>query len=230
MTTDRPANPWQRFRRKVRDEGPLYAALLMLNHVVPQSLLDVGVWVVSSADLSTFIDAEDPDDDVRWQGSVDAGGLTIPDRKQPDFENLLECGKLAAVIERDGGIVAWDLFATERFIQKKWLWFAFGDRDIYSSWSFVEPEYRGQGLAVQLALFAYREFARRGYLRDYSVTGALNRSALKTSVKVRHWPIGRIAYGRCCGFTVIRFGRRIRAGFWSADKPLVIDFRDFLET
>jgi len=165
MTTDRPANPWQRFRRKVRDHGPLHTALLMLNHVVPRSLLDVKVWVVSSADLSTFIDAEDPDDDVRWQGSVDAGGLTIPDRKQPDFENLLECGKLAAVIERDGGIVAWDLFATERFIQKKWLWFAFGDRDIYSSWSFVAPDYRGQGLAVQLALFAYREFARRGYLR-----------------------------------------------------------------
>ena len=64
-------------------------------------------------------------------------------------------------------------------------------------------------------------------LCDYSLTDALNRSALRSSAKVRHWPIGRITYGRCCGFTVIRIGRRVHAGFWSADNPLVINFSAF---
>ena len=199
----------------------------IFDRTVPRSLFDARIWVVSSADFSTFVDAEVPDVGTRWADEADDDGPVPPDREQASIEDKLARGEIAAVIERDGRVVARDYFTAGSFMQKEWLRFAFRDREIYSSWSFVEPEYRGQGLAVQLAHFAYREFARQGYLRDFSVTDALNRSALRSSAKMRHWPIGRIAYARCCGFTVTRIGGRVHAGFWSAKNPLVIDFSVF---
>jgi len=222
-----PPSPWQRFRRKLRDDGPLHTALVILNSLVPRPLLDVRVWIVSSADFSAFVDAEVPDVGVHWNIEADDDSPAAPVGEHAAIEDKLARGELAAVIERDGRVVAWDTFATGVFVKEDWLWFAFLDNEIYSSWSFVEPDYRGRGLAVGLALYAYRELARRGYLRDYSVTDALNRSALSSSAKVRHLPIGRIAYVRCCGLAVIRINRQVRAGYWSANNPLVIDFNVF---
>jgi len=226
MATHRPS-PWQRIRRKFRAEGPLHTALVALNSILPRSMLDVRVWVVSSTDLSTFLDAEIPDDNVHWAGMASDDNPAPLGGEHAAIEDRLARGKLTVVIERDGRVVGWEMFAARVFVKEDWLRFTVRDREIYSIRIFVEPEYRGQGLAVRLASFAYRELARHGYLRDYGVTDALNRSSLRAHAKVRHLPVGWIAYGRCCGFTVIKIGRRVRVGFWLADNPLVIDFGTF---
>jgi len=217
--TSRPPSRWQRLRRKLRDEGPRHTALLILNGLVPRPLIDVRVWVVASTDLSDFIDAEIPDVGVHWNHGADGDDAAVEER--------LAQGKLAAVIERGDRVVAWEIFAAGDFVKENWLRFTFRDKDVYGIAMFVKPEYRGQGLAVGLASFAYRELARLGYLRDYGVTDALNLSSLRTSAKARHWPVGRIVYVRCGGFTVIGIDGRFRAGFWSARNPLVIDFSAF---
>jgi len=174
---------------------------------------------VSSADFTAVVDDGPPDAGVRWDIEAKAGGSVVADE--------LARGALTAVIKCDGRPVGWDTFSTGVIAKEDWLWFVLRDREIYGSRSFVEPEYRGQGLAVRLARFVHRDFARHGYRRDYSVIDALNRSALAVAAKVRHLPIGRISYVRCGGFTVIRIGRRFRAGNWSADNPLVIRFSTF---
>jgi len=186
---------------------------------VPRPLIDVRVWVVSSADFTAVVEDGPPDAGVRWDIEAKAGGSVIADE--------LARGALTAVIECNGRPVGWDSFATGVITKEDWLRFVLRDREIYGSRSFVEPEYRGRGLAVRLARFVHREFARHGYLRDYSVIDVLNRNALAVAARVRHLPIGRIGYVRCYGFTVIRIGRRVRAGFWSAKNPLVIDFGVF---
>jgi len=224
---NRQPSPWQRFRSKVRDEGPLHAALVALNSLVPRSLLDIRVWVVASTELSGFADAEFPDVGVCWAVVTKDGGFDALDEATVSIEDSLARGELASVIERDGRVVGFETFAAGVFVKEDWLRFALRDDEVYGIRIFVVPEYRGQDLAVWIASFAYREFARMGYRRDYGVTDVLNRRSLRAHAKARHWPVGRIAYGRCCGFTVIRIGRRVRAGFWSADNPLVIDFSTF---
>jgi GNAT superfamily N-acetyltransferase len=205
----------------------LHTALVVLNTIVPRPLLDVRVWVVARTDLSAFVDAEVPDVGVYWVGTADVDGLALQDAEQAGIEDQLARGKVATVIERDGRIVGWETFTSEDFAKEDWLWIAVRDREIYEIRMFVEPEYRGQGLAVWLNRFAYREFARQGYLLSYGVTDALNRRSLRAAAKVCHRPVGRIVYGRCFGFAVIRIGRRLRAGSWTADSPLVIDFSAF---
>jgi len=227
MTANRQPNLWRRFRRKVRDEGPRYTALLILNEIMPRSLVDAKFWVVLSIDLSTFADAEVPDVGIRWADVVDDHGSAPPGGEYAAIENMLARGELAAVIERDGRVVARHLYTAKSFIQKEWLQFVFRDREIYGTLCFVEPEFRGQGFANQLNIFAFNEFAGLRYLRSYCIIDALNRSSLRASVKVRYRRIGRITFVRCCGFTVIRIGRRVRAGFWSAENPLVVEFSEF---
>jgi GNAT superfamily N-acetyltransferase len=219
MKPSRRHGVWRRFRRKVRNEGLAHTTLVILNSIVPRPLIGLRVWVVSSADFSAVIDGEGPDCGVRWNVGTDGDDAAIADK--------LARGELTATIERDGRLVGWDMFATGAIVKEDWLWFICRDREVYGSRSFVEPDYRGQGLAVRLAQFAHRELARHGYHRDYSVIDALNRNALAVAAKVRHLPIGQIAYLRCGRLTIIRIGRRVRAGFWSATNPLVIDFSVF---
>jgi len=223
----RPPSPWRRFHRKLREIGFRDTALLILRRLVRRSPLDIRVWVVARADLSAFVDAEDPDVDVHWAGVADDDGPVPLGGGHAAIEDKLARGELTAVIERDGRAVGWEVFATGVFVKEDWLWFSFRDREIYGIRMFVEPKYRGQGLAVCLSRFAYREFARRGYISDYGVTDTRNKSSLRTAAKVRRLPIGRIAYVHCGGFAVIRINRQVRAGYWSADNPLVIDFSVF---
>ena len=222
MTAHRRPKLWPRLRRKFRDQGPLYAAQRIFDGIVPRRLFELRRWVVSSADLSTFADAEVPDAGARWANEANGDASPAPDGEYGDLEDCLARGEPLAVVERDGKAVAWHSFATQNFILNDWLWLVFRDREVYSMWSFVEPEHRGQGLAGRLTHFAYRDFARLKYLRAYSVIDVLNRSALRASSKMCHRRIGRITYLRCCGFTIIRIGGRFRAGLWSTDNPLLL--------
>lgn len=210
--------------------GPIYAAQRALRLAVPRWLVDANVWVITAADLRDFLDADAPEGSARWAGEADLEALAAFGMTRDEISAWLARGDRVAVMEAEDdsgrGIVAWNWYATEYFDQRPWLRLTLGERETMGTLAVVAPAYRGKGLANRVSAFAFRDFARQGYLRDYGLFDALNRNSLKAFAKMGHQPIGRIAYVRCLGLTVLKVNNRARAGVWSAANSLRLPLRD----
>ena len=174
-------------------------------------------------DLSPLEDRERNFEEVRWATEEDAEALAAFGSNPRELYGRLHRHARAGIVERRGGVVAWNWCESGSHNQYDWLHFLLGEEDVWSFDGWVAPEFRGKGLFPKVKGFMAAEYAQAGYTRMYSWIDTLNHNQQRANAKIGGRPVGRIISFRILGLSVVRLGSSIRIGFWNDRKRLQID-------
>lgn len=202
------------FLRKTREVGPLYATQLVLARLIPTFVFSLNKLLVVSADLRPLQGYRTSDPEFRWAGPEDIDKVAATGEPVASVRKLFEEGARLAVVERGGKIVSYFWIQDSVVDLDDWLRIELSPADAWNIYAWVAPELRGQGMHARIRDFAYAGFVRTGCTRSLSIIDALNRNSIRAAAKVGALPIGHIRFIRVLGFTLARFDRSIRVGWW----------------
>lgn len=212
--------------RKSREVGPLYATQLVLDRLIPTFVFSMNTLVVVAADLRPLAGYRTSDPELRWAGPEDIEKMATTGTPVASVRKQFEESARLAVIERGGGIVAYFWCQAGVVDYYDWLRFRLSPTDAWNTYAWVAPELRGQGMHARIRDFAYAGYVRDGCTRSLSLIDALNRNSIRAAAKVRALPVGYIRYVRILGFTLVRFDRSVRVGWWGLGRRLVLPMGD----
>lgn len=215
-------SPWLTLRRKTGEVGLLYAAHLLFQELVPRLLFGINILVMIEGDLSKRGPSSNPDPGIRWATLEDLGSLSAPNNVLRALRIGLESGQRAAILERGGELIGYNLYATDACDLDNWMLFRLSPKDVWTSFVWVARGHRGHGIHASLSDFAVAELIRVGYTRYLAIIEALNRNSLNATWKVGDREIGRIFFVRVLGFTFLRAPGLTRVGWWSPVHQLEI--------
>ena len=218
---------WRRAWRKIREVGPLYTAHLAANRFIPEALFQVRALMITERDPRHRPSVLDHDPGFRWITLEDFNSIAALRRLPRPLWAELEAGNRALILERDDDVISYFLYPSDSHHQASWVRFEFLPTDIWTIYTWVAPEYRGQGIHAHVRNFAASELEQAGYTRELSTIDALNRNSLRAHTKLGGWFIGRIFFLRILGLTLVRVGRSVRIGWWGPNRPFVVDIKRF---
>lgn len=217
---------WRRLASKIREVGPLYALLLLVERLVPHTLLDIRVVYLCELDLGNAASPHCRDPGIR---------LAPPD----EFERLMNRHDvLRGMRDKAGpGVRLWILgngpqidgfmwLDSEVIHTSVWVRLGLSERDIAGVYVWVSPEGRGTGLGPRLNRHVSHEYATAGYARIVSTVDSLNRNSLRADEKVGYRRIGKIRFLRVLGLCGVSCHGMTRLGFWTSRRPLTLSFQE----
>lgn len=213
--------------RRLREIGPLYAAQKLQHRLVPAALLDLNVLVLSDSPLPDPADYTPPDPGLRWATIADVDALSATGFPPRAARERLERGMRAAILEREGRIVAYSWLELDSYDQDDWLRFIIPSDAGWHYQVWVAPELRGQGLFSTVRSFAAAGCAAGGRRRFMASIEILNRNSIRATRKIGGKWIGHVVYIRFLGFAAVWTNRRFRVGRWTPRSRLELHLDTF---
>ena len=169
----------------------------------PEAARDGGFEMIAMADLATS------------PAFTESG---IPPAERP-YDAATRCW-----IASDGGrLTAWHCLAPETAPIEDWLLMRIeAGGAIWTLGTWVDPDRRGQRLAVEIRHHAAAWARDQGYSKVFGWIRASNRNNLRSARRNGFEPVGRLFVARLGGFGLVRHGRRLRIGRWTMAHPLIL--------
>jgi len=212
-----------------RHAGLLRTMQRVLQRSVPSWLFDINSQIAIEVD---FADHQMPTVSEkwphRWAGKGDLEILTQSGMPADDVRDFWAQGARAALCAQNGMLVTYTWYLPSGSTVFGWLRVVF-DRRMYSTSTFVAPEFRGHGVHSQTRYFAFPELIALGYSGIVALIEQLNRSSLRTGKDEPRRYIGRLSYARFLGLTVCRVNRKWGVGYWNRSHPRELSFDMFDE-
>lgn len=209
---------WRRRWRTFRRVGLLHAARIAITRVVPPRLLSVGTTYVVEARLCKAPDPRPPDPDMRWATPEDIGLFEREGIPAEKIQKRFDLGSRIAICERGGRLIGYFAYELDLKQEHDWLRLRLGRDMIWTSFAWVAPEHRNEGMHARIRYFAVSDFSQKGYTRSLATIDALNVPSLRSMLKNANI-IDFIFFIRFFDLTLIRTSRATRVGWWSARRP-----------
>ena len=212
----------RQLRSKRREVGFGYTVKLVWLWLVPRSLFGFDHYHIYGLDLRGWTGCDGDFGEVRWARLDDFEGFLRTGMGPDQTKELSEESYRAAVIEREGRIVAYNWCHTGTDTPWPWMRLSLGPGDVWSFRGWTAPELRGQGLFPRVKGFMARSYTDQGFTRMVSMIEALNRNQQKANAHLGGRPIGRLFTLRILRLTLVRFNGTLRVGWWSATHPFIL--------
>ncbi len=219
---------WRKVRRKSHESGPLYAAQLSLQHVIPSHLFDVPTFFLCELDLRNFAHVRERDPEIRAATHEDIDlHATVGGPSPAELHAGFERGVRVWLLEREGQLIAFMRLSPNDCERQDWGLFKASPKDIWGIDMRVLPEYRGQGIGPRMNRHVASECARLGYSRIVSCVSSLNRNSLRADQKVGYKRICHFFVFRFLGCTLVYSRGFLRLGRWNARRRLELQVELF---
>ncbi len=162
--------------------------------------------------------------EVRWAQPDDSERLLRIGVGVHLAKNLHDESCRAAIIEREGRIVAYNWCHTGTAAPWSWMRLSLGPGDVWSFLGWTAPELRGQGLFPRVKGFMAQSYKDQGFTRMVSMIDVLNGNQKKANARLGGRPIGRLFTLRVLRLTLVRLNGTLRVGWWSATQPFTLAF------
>ena len=199
----------------------------LFRRIVPQSWLSAGQLLVFDLPLRSAGDGSPKETRIRWAETEDVPVLAQMGWPTAKVEKLLAGGATAALVEQDGRLMACQWTEKVRHRPFEWLCIELGPRDLWVVYTWVAPEFRGQGWFARLRRFVASAGLAEGYERMLNSIGRENLTSLRANAKLPVRKLGSLTYLRVLGMTWVRAGCTTRPGFWNYRRPLVLPLSVF---
>lgn len=221
---------WETLRKtrlSLRNAGFWRTAQRVVQRTVPSWLFDFNSLIAIENDLTGGkFQTESGEWPHRWAEETDLEILTQGGLPADQVRAFWDQGGRAAVCAKDGRLVTYTWYLPGGHTVFGWLRIV-GDRQMYSTASFVAPEFRGRRIHSETRYFAYSALAGLGYTRITGFIENLNRSALRAGQGGIRRYIGRLSYVRLLGLVIYRLDGKWGAGFWNLTRPYDLSFDVF---
>jgi hypothetical protein len=202
-------------------------AQLVLQHAVPNWLFDFNSLIAMENDLTAGdFPAESGEWPHRWAEESDLELLTQGGLSANEVRALFAQGGRAALCGHDGKLITYTWYQPDGYTVFGWLRISL-DHQVYSTATFVAPEFRGRRIHSQTRYFAYAALSDLGYTGIVALIEHLDRSALRAGQGGLRRYIGRLTYVRLLGLVIYRLDDKWGAGLWNRARPFELSFDVF---
>ena len=219
--------PSGRRRAAAGSNGALSVIRRLLRRIVPLSWLSAGQLLVFELLLRADGAGSLEETGIRWARTADVPVLAQMGWPTAKVEVLLAGGATAALVERDGRLIACQWTEKARHRPFEWLCLELGPRDLWVVYTWVAPEFRGRGWFGHLRRFVASAGLTEGYERMLNAIGPENLTSLRANAKLPVRKFGSLTYLRVFGMTWVRAGSTTRARFCNSRRPLVLPLSVF---
>lgn len=212
------------FLRLVPEVGLVYTLQQVKWTLIPDWLVEFNVWDASRTDIRHFADLTAHDPALRWATSADVPRLAAFDIKPEVLTDGLGKNVRIVIYEDGDRIVGYGQYAIDHWDQSDWLRFRIGGDEFLGAGIWVDPDYRGRGLAKRIMNFGWSEMVRSGRHRTVGIVNRLNRNMKQATAKIAEVRYDPILVVRFLGITYYRYRDRRQLGIWTPRNRLTIPF------
>jgi GNAT superfamily N-acetyltransferase len=219
---------WRKVLQRSRESGPLFAAQVSLQSVIPRHLFDVPMFFLCELDLRNFAHVRERDPEIRAATPEDIDlHATVGGPSPEELHAGFERGVRVWLLEREGQPIAVMGVSPNDYERQDWGLIKASPKDIWAFGLRVLPEYRGQGIGPRMNRHVASECARLGYSRIVSSVQSLNRNSLRADQKVGYKRICHFFVFRLLGCTLVYSRGFLRLGRWNSRRRLELQIELF---
>ena len=220
-------NTLRKTRLSLQNAGLLRTAQRVVQRSVPAWLFDFNSLIAMENDLTGGgFSPESGEWPHRWAEENDLELLTRGGLSADEVRSFWDQDGRAALCTKNGRLITYTWYLPGGCKVFGWLRIV-GDRQMYSTATYVAPEFRGRRIHSQTRYFAYSALADLGYTSIVAFIEFLNRSALRAGQGGIRRYIGQLTYWRLLGLVIYRLNSKWSVGFWNMRRPLDLSFDDF---
>lgn len=211
---------WRKFRATLGEVGACYTAYQVVKKVIPPGLFYVRRCYMMRTDLRPFADRQGGDPQLRWATEDDVDAIAAIMWDPARIRKHMRDGARVALLEDGDGVRACSWFRFGSADVDHWLRLFVPDDSVYSMYTFVVREHRGQGCFGRIVGFGKEQMACQGFQRSFNIVDSLNGNSWRATERTGGYSCGTLFAIGIFGWLAVRIGDEWRFGRWTPARRL----------